>query len=75
MSCQCYQIGGAFIGADPDCPVHGNEAVSSEEQINELRSALSAALEWIDAIPKEVAAKLPTMPGFDRDWANSLIGK
>lgn len=31
------------------------------------------ALEWIDAVPKEVAASLPVMPGFDRDWANQVI--
>lgn len=26
---------------------------------------------WIDAVPKEI--QLPTMPGFGRDWADSVI--
>ena len=37
--------------------------------IAELQSALGAALEWIDAVPAEAVEKLPSMPGFDRDWA------
>lgn len=48
-------------------------ATASNDQIRELQSALSAALEWIDAVPKDVVSKLPGMPGFDRDWANSLV--
>lgn len=36
-----------------------------------LQEALSWTLEYIDAIPKEVV--LPTMPGFDRDYVNSLL--
>lgn len=39
----------------------------------ELLEALEAALEWIDAVPSEIA--LPAMPGFDRDWVNSIIKK
>lgn len=31
------------------------------------------ALEYIDAIPKGV--EFPTMPGFDRDWAEDVIAK
>lgn len=37
----------------------------------QLTMALSAALEWIDAVPKDIV--LPTMPGFDRDWVDSLL--
>ena len=40
---------------------------------DELRLALKLALEWIDAIPKDI--QLPTMPGFDRDWVNKKIGE
>lgn len=29
--------------------------------------------EWIDAIPEDVVASLPAMPGFDRDWADEVI--
>lgn len=45
----------------------------AEQHIKELVSALSASLEWIDAIPEEAAASLPVMPGFDRDWASNLL--
>ena len=38
---------------------------------DELRLGLKMALEWIDAVPKDI--QLPTMPGFDRDWVNGLI--
>ena len=34
---------------------------------------LRAALDWIDAIPKETADSLPAMPGFDRDAAESIL--
>ena len=37
-----------------------------------LVGALDAALEWIDAIPDEVVANLPAMPGFDRDAVDEL---
>jgi hypothetical protein len=36
---------------------------------------LRAALDWIDAIPKEVADRLPAMPGFDRDEAEAAIAR
>lgn len=41
------------------------------KQRDELLKALVAALEWIDAVPSEMA--LPAMPGFDRDEVNNLI--
>jgi hypothetical protein len=34
---------------------------------------LRAALEWIDAVPEDVADRLPTMPGFDRDEADAAL--
>ena len=36
-----------------------------------LREALIAALEWIDAVPKDLP--LPAMPGFDRDDVDALL--
>lgn len=39
----------------------------------ELLELAQAALEWIDAVPSDTV--LPTMPGFDRDWANDLIAR
>ena len=38
--CECYQIGGEFIGADPDCPIHGDNGVG--EQIERLIEAWNA---------------------------------
>lgn len=40
-------------------------------QRDALLSALTDALEWIDAVPSEMA--LPAMPGFDRNEVNTLI--
>lgn len=39
--------------------------------IYELKSAVDALLEYIDAIPEGTV--LPTMPGVDRDWVESLL--
>lgn len=39
--------------------------------ILELRAALGAALDYIDALPSDL--ELPAMPGFDRDWADGLL--
>lgn len=44
---------------------------NTEQFKEELLWALKACLEWIDAIPEEV--ELPAMPGFDRDWVESVI--
>ncbi|WP_236346372.1 hypothetical protein [Enterobacter cancerogenus] len=34
-----------------------------------------AALDYIDALPPEVVASLPAMPGFDRDWAENVLAE
>jgi hypothetical protein len=39
----------------------------------DLLKLAEAALEYIDAIPKDIA--LPAMPGFDRDWANDVLSR
>lgn len=41
------------------------------EDAAEVRDALRAALEWIDALPADLA--LPAMPGFDRDWVEGVL--
>ena len=46
--CECYEIGGPFIGADPDCPTHGIEAQLERERFqlhDEEREARIQALE------------------------------
>ena len=40
-------------------------------RVSVLEGALSATLEWIDAVPKETL--LPAMPGFDRDEVDGLL--
>jgi len=38
MGCQCHQIGGPFIGADPSCPRHGDGGTAElEDTIDSLR--------------------------------------
>jgi hypothetical protein len=39
----------------------------------DVKSVARAALDYIDAIPKDVVATLPAMPGFDRDWAENVL--
>lgn len=49
--------------------------MEKNDQINqdEVKSVARAALDYIDALPKDVVAELPAMPGFDRDWAESVL--
>lgn len=42
---------------------------------SEIAQVARAALDYIDALPPEVVARLPTMPGFDRDWAENALRK
>lgn len=43
--------------------------------IEEMKDHLAAALEYIDAIPDDVAAALPAMPGFDRDRVDYMMDR
>lgn len=45
--------------------------MNSQEKIEEFRSVVTALLEWIDAVPKDTV--LPSMPGVDRDWVDSVL--
>jgi hypothetical protein len=38
-----------------------------------LHEVADALREYIDAIPEEVAAKLPAMPGIDRDYVDRVV--
>lgn len=42
---------------------------------SELVEVARAGLEYIDAIPADIASAFDTMPGFDRDWADETIGE
>ena len=48
-----------------------DEPMTDAAKIQALKEALRAALDWIDAVPKDVV--LPTMPGFDRDEVEELL--
>lgn len=39
----------------------------------ELLEVAEALLEWIDSVPEDTV--LPTMPGCDREWIDSVIAK
>jgi uncharacterized small protein (DUF1192 family) len=45
--CECYVIGGPFIGADPECPAHGDEATRRADRIDELEQRIAALEERI----------------------------
>jgi hypothetical protein len=38
---------------------------------DDLAAAVRHTLDWIDKVPSELP--LPAMPGFDRDWVESLL--
>ncbi|WP_238343258.1 hypothetical protein [Pantoea eucalypti] len=42
---------------------------------SELVEVAKAGLEYIDAIPADIADAFDTMPGFDRDWAEETISE
>ena len=42
-----------------------------ENRAKDLESVARAMREWIDAVPSTTV--LPAMPGFDRDWVDSVI--
>lgn len=58
-----------------DCPVPKEYWPIIQEYSAQQNRAYVEALKWtlefIDAIPKDI--QLPIMPGFDRDYVNSLI--
>lgn len=72
-----------FMSGDEALLVRGNDPESTEPALRMYSQGYVSALldvaialrEWIDAVPDEVAASLPTMPGVDRDWVDSVIGK
>lgn len=43
--------------------------------IKEMLELIDAQKEYIMALPADVVAKLPTMPGFDGDWADDVVHK
>lgn len=44
-----------------------------KEQATQLLELAKAQREYIMALPEDVVASLPAMPGFDGDWADETI--
>lgn len=66
-----FEQKGQFIRQNPHYVPLGQRYAALEKVCENLEKALNAALEWIDAVPKDTP--LPTMPGVDRDWINSSL--
>lgn len=60
----------AYPKGECDCSVSHAQA---GELTDELRTALIAVLDWVDAVPRD--AQFPAMPGFDRDWIDDLLSR
>lgn len=52
---------------------HFYRSADADDLVAELCEALEACLDWIDAVP--IDTPLPAMPGFDRDWVESIRDK
>lgn len=50
MDCdrECYRIGGPWIAEDPNCPVHGYEAVREREEREAAERALLSRIEELE---------------------------
>ena len=66
-------IHGIHFGTEWEAEVRLADIREVLNRVKELEEALGWALEYIDAIPSDAAAKFPVMPGFDRDYVNTLI--
>lgn len=44
-----------------------------ESALSELVEVVAGYQEYINALPEDVVAKLPAMPGIDGDWADETI--
>lgn len=54
------------------CAKQKNAIIDQQaKEIKALREVVMAMRDWIDAVPEDT--QLPSMPGFDRDWADSVI--
>lgn len=68
---------GAIVGADGEgiLQVYSKANAHLASAAPEMYEIITALLEYIDAIPPEVVASLPTMPGVSRDWIESVMAK
>lgn len=63
-----------YVGRLYESSVEDSEyIVQACNNYHRLIEALQCALEWIDAVPTDMVATLPAMPGFDRDDVDELL--
>lgn len=46
--------------------------VETTKLLADAEAAITALREWIQAVPADVVATLPAMPGVDGDWLASV---
>lgn len=61
----------AAIEAPVGTDTSGDTVAISRALLADLLQVAKHSIEYIDAIPKHI--ELDTMPGFDRDWADSTV--
>jgi hypothetical protein len=47
----------------------------ARSNLKDLYNVTLAMREYIDALPEDVIATIPVIPGFDKNWADSVIDK
>lgn len=52
--CDCYIIGGPWIAEDPNCPVHGREAVREREAKEQEADEMEARIVDLETRIKEL---------------------
>ncbi|EKP0311616.1 hypothetical protein JE959_001642 [Aeromonas veronii] len=48
--------------------------IALTKQLSDLLEVAEGFQGWVKAVPDDVAAALPTMPGIDGDWADEVMG-
>ena len=62
----------------PPVVYDGDEAISTrvlEKNHRDTREVALALREYIDALPLDVVARLPVMPGIDRDFVDEVLDR
>lgn len=49
------------------------ENFNLKQKLADLLAVTAGLQEWIKAVPDDVVASLPAMPGIDGDWAGEVI--
>lgn len=49
------------------------ENCNLKQKLADLLAVTAGLQEWIKAVPDDVVASLPAMPGIDGDWAGEVI--